>query len=41
MGLVSNYSNAGAFAGYKAEQILLGKTAVGTSQLKRCNGLLW
>ena len=22
MGLVSNYSNAGAFAGYKAEQIL-------------------
>jgi len=29
MGLVSNYANAGAFAGYKAEQILLGKTAAG------------
>ena len=29
MGLVSNYSNAGAFAGYKAEQILVGKAAVG------------
>jgi putative ABC transport system substrate-binding protein len=29
MGLVSNYSNAGAFAGYKAEQILLGKAAAG------------
>jgi putative ABC transport system substrate-binding protein len=29
MGLVSNYSNAGAFAGYKAEQILLGKTVAG------------
>jgi putative ABC transport system substrate-binding protein len=29
MGLVSNYSNAGAFAGYKAEQILLGKAVVG------------
>jgi putative ABC transport system substrate-binding protein len=28
MGLVSNYANAGAFAGYKAEQILLGKTPV-------------
>ena len=25
MGLVSNYANAGAFAAYKAEQILLGK----------------
>ena len=29
MGLVSNYSNAGAFAGYKAEQILLGKATAG------------
>lgn len=29
MGLVSNYANAGAFAGYKAEQILLGKAVVG------------
>jgi putative tryptophan/tyrosine transport system substrate-binding protein len=29
MGLVSNYSNAGDFAGYKAEQILAGKAAVG------------
>ena len=29
MGLVSNYANAGAFAGYKAEQILLGKEVVG------------
>jgi putative ABC transport system substrate-binding protein len=28
MGLVSNYANAGAFAGYKAEQILRGKEAV-------------
>ena len=28
-GLVSNYANAGAFAGYKAEQILLGREAVG------------
>src|SRR6266545_954086 len=29
MGLVSNYSNAGAFAAYKAEQILVGKQPVG------------
>lgn len=29
MGLVSNYANAGAFAAYKAEQILRGKEAVG------------
>jgi ABC-type uncharacterized transport system substrate-binding protein len=29
MGLVSNYANAGAFAGYKAEQILRRKEAVG------------
>jgi ABC-type uncharacterized transport system substrate-binding protein len=29
MGLVSNYTNAGAFAAYKAEQILTGKEAVG------------
>jgi putative ABC transport system substrate-binding protein len=28
MGLVTNYGNAGAFAGYKAEQILRGKEAV-------------
>jgi len=28
MGLVTNYANAGAFAGYKAEQILRGKEAV-------------
>jgi putative tryptophan/tyrosine transport system substrate-binding protein len=28
MGLVSNYANAGAFPGYKAEQILRGKEAV-------------
>jgi putative tryptophan/tyrosine transport system substrate-binding protein len=28
MGLVTNYANAGAFAGYKAEQILRGKQAV-------------
>ena len=28
MGLVSNYANAGAFAGYKAEQILRGKEVV-------------
>jgi len=28
MGLVSNYANAGAFAGYKAEQILRGKETV-------------
>jgi putative ABC transport system substrate-binding protein len=29
MGLVSNYSNAGAFAAYKAEQILTGKQPAG------------
>jgi putative ABC transport system substrate-binding protein len=29
MGVVSNYANAGAFAGYKAEQILLGKAVAG------------
>jgi putative ABC transport system substrate-binding protein len=29
MGLVSNYANAGAFAGYKAEQILRGKETIG------------
>jgi ABC-type uncharacterized transport system substrate-binding protein len=29
MGLVSNYSNAGAFAAYKAEQILVGKQPAG------------
>ena len=29
MGLVSNYSNAGAFASYKAEQILVGKQPAG------------
>ena len=29
MGLVSNYANAGAFAAYKAEQILLGKAVAG------------
>jgi putative ABC transport system substrate-binding protein len=28
MGLVTNYANAGAFAGYKAEQILRGKQAI-------------
>jgi putative ABC transport system substrate-binding protein len=30
MGLVSSYAAAGAFAAYKAEQILLGKAAAGT-----------
>ena len=30
MGLVGNYANAGAFAGYKAEQILLKKQTAGS-----------
>lgn len=34
MGLVSNYANAGAFAGYKAEQILLGRSAVGNTPIE-------